>query len=222
MAYDHRYAGRDHGARRTDLGPHAARPHRRQALPCHLGDIRPDFGNIGDEAGRAIHVGVGRIETINIGKHEVEARPDQSGDDGAQHIVVAKGKLRNGHRVVFVHDRNGPKFQETRKGIARVKVAFAVNDIAAREKNLRAGMPARTQGILIGLGKRCLTGGRASLQGGNVRRPLLDTQALPSHGGRARRDDDCLRAHIHEVSRLAGKRAHVVSVKRPILAHERG
>ena len=87
--------------------------------------------------------GVAVAKPIDVGKQHQERSPNEIRHDGRQPIVVAEGGLQllDGNRIVFVDDRNGPKFQQGQERIPGVEVAGAVSRSSAVSRTWAAWWP---------------------------------------------------------------------------------
>ena len=81
-------------------------------------------------------VGVAVVKAVDAGQDDEIGRTDHLRDLGREPIVVADADFLRRDRVVFVHDRHDPGFQQAVDRIARIEEAAVILEIAQRQKNL--------------------------------------------------------------------------------------
>ncbi len=108
----HRTSARHRGARRHQLGLHAALGQARHGVAAHRLDLGGDRLDHRQMAGRRIGLGVRRIEPVDIRQQQQLVRAAGHGDLRGQAIVVAKADLVGGDGVVLVHDGHDAQAQQ--------------------------------------------------------------------------------------------------------------
>ena len=215
-------ARRHHHARRGDLGEHAAGAEGGRGRAGDAEDALVDVVDAADQLGGGVGHGIGRVQPVDIGEDHIEVCGDKRRDDGAEHVVVAEGELRDRHRVVLVDDGDDAELEQALEGVAGVEVALAVDHVAPREQDLRAGKPVRGKGALVGLDEPRLAGGGARLERGDIGGTGLEAEDLASRRGSARGDRDDVDPALAERGDLGAEAVDVAVVEPAVGIDERG
>ena len=133
----------DHTGRATcarELGCRDLRAHA-TAAPGRAVGGRIDCGQRGlvghltDERGIRM-LWIARVETLLVGQQHQQARTEQHGNLRCQGVVVAKGDLLRGRRVVLVDDRSDAPGEQRFERMSRIEVRLATFEVACCQQHL--------------------------------------------------------------------------------------
>ena len=100
-------------------------------------DLVDDDGHLGNQRRRGVAPRIRRVEPILIGQQDQQIGVDEIRDQRRQVVVVADLDFLGRHDVVLVDDRNDLPFEQRQQRVARVEVALAIGQVAARQQRLR-------------------------------------------------------------------------------------
>ncbi len=88
----------------------------------------------------AIHARIGAVQPIDIRQQHQRIRLHHLRHARGQPVIVAETDFLGRHRIVFVHDGNGPEIEQGAQGVAGIQIAAAVFAVFRRQQNLRHGL----------------------------------------------------------------------------------
>ena len=92
-------------------------------------------GYLADECGIRM-LWIARVETLLVGQQHQQARTEQHGNLRCQGVVVAKGDLLRGRRVVLVDDRSDAPGEQRFERMSRIEVRLAAFEVACGQQHL--------------------------------------------------------------------------------------
>ena len=118
-----------------DLRAHATAAPGRAVSGRIDGGQRGLIGHLTDERGIRM-LRIARVETLLVGQQHQQARTEQHGNLRCQGVVVAKGDLLRGRRVVLVDDRGDAPGEQRFERMSRIEVRLAAFEVTCCQQHL--------------------------------------------------------------------------------------
>ena len=152
--------------------------------------------DLGNEA-RVPFSRIAVVETIDVAQKHQRVRSDQVSDQGRKPVVVTESDLVGRHGVVLVDDRHRVQCPKPVQGALGVGVLRAHRDVVRREKHLPDGAVIASECRAPRVDQRHLPDARRGLLGGQVGRPLRQSERLDPGCDRPRGHDDDVGPGLH-------------------------
>ena len=140
---------------------------------------------------------IGRVEAVTGHEDGEQVSIDEISRKRREGVVLADaalGQLFDGNGVVLVHDGHNAVLEKREQRVARVQIAKAVGQVAAREQCLRNDEPLLGKQRIVGLHELALTDGGENLPKWDVAPDARHREARPAGGHCPRCDDYDLHA----------------------------
>ncbi len=152
------------------------------------------------------------VQTIRIRQNKIEIGVNETGNERAQHVVVAEGKLFHRDCVVFVDDRQHAFPKKERQRLESVLIPSPVRKVAACKQYLRNCDPVGPEKLGIGLHQQALADRGCCLFGCQRSRSLLIPQSPKTARHRARGDQNDLVSCLPQLAYSGDEQRHLVRV----------
>jgi hypothetical protein len=171
---DERDAGSHHHFRSFDFGNHTSDGGRAAGAPSHLLDGGVDFLKPGNDLRPRLSEVF--YHTVHSGENDQEIGWQQACDEGGEFVVIAELEFGERGGVILVYYGHNTVTQQGDQGVSGVEVALVVLEVGVSQQDLSNSESMRAEELLVSGHKAGLADGGASLEFGEIRRPLRIAQ----------------------------------------------